>query len=104
MTPYDIRVIVIGRPNAGKTAITGIIERAIRAAGFDQVKVEDDTVPGKALNEPHQRRVAAVVAKNPRILIQTGQKTRTNDDFAIIADHHEWSTWVEQKHTLKEEK
>ncbi len=81
----EIRIFVVGRPNTGKSTIAFLIEEMLKAHGFTNVEVKDDTkkdfVERKLLNL-----IPAV--KGRKVTIQTGQTK--NQEGAVDFQTIDW--------------
>ena len=69
--PPEFVIIVKGAANTGKTALTHIIEDALRSNGIESVSVAEDIRPEVYLMDKVRRgRVDALVRRQPQVLIR----------------------------------
>lgn len=79
--PPQFVIIVKGAANTGKTALTHIIENALRSNGIEAISVAEDIEPLAYLNSDRRRgRIEALVRRQPKVLIE-GSGARAVDDF-----------------------
>ena len=72
----DLKIIVVGATNTGKSTIAQLIKEALSNAGFDVVNTDDDEINYPVENDIQLLRINNTLLRHPKIEILSQQLAR----------------------------